>query len=245
MPTGVWIFLGLVVLGFLISRSMGSGKPAGPSEKSDLGKKYDQKDILAVELAKEWAAKAMALPIVDQDTSWLFHEPNYDAKVDMFDPPCRDQDFSFESGRCWKTRDKLAEVFAIWADHEAGFQLGLSRPRTGAVIPAGDYIDIVNCLQSVNEPGLRIVRVSRVAEDRWHTQVWTCGLAPGAGDVGLAVGNMRVHFSSDSSQVDPPLLATDVAQDPSLWTRRNALVRERWKSNGDWRDAAALCEHRT
>src|SRR5258706_695085 len=156
----------------------------------------------------------------------------------MFDPPCRDRDFQFASGRCWETRDKLPEVFAIWAGHEASFKLGLSRPRTGAVIPAGEYIDIVNCRYSVNEPGLTVIRVSRVAEDRWHTQVWTCGLAPGAGDLGLAAGNMKIHFTSDSAQVDPPLLATDVAQDPTLWTKRNEKVRERCLSNADWPDAA-------
>lgn len=55
---------------------------------------------------------------------------------------------------------------------------------------------------------------------------------------------MKIVLESDSSLVDPPLKAVDVALDPSLWTRRNATVRDRWAQNAAWRDAARLCTHK-
>lgn len=246
MSTGVWVFLGLVVLAIAIFRSKGApGAPKAPVE-TDLGKRFEEKDALAADLAKECASMAMALPIVDLHTSRLFHDPVYDAKNDLFDPPCKEQDFEYSSGRCWTSRESLPEVFRIWADHEAGFKTGLSRPRTGCVVPASDHIDVITCPYSINEPGLFVVRVSRVAEDRWHVHHWTCGLAPGASTMGLGIagGKMKIVLESDSGLVDPPLKAVDVALDPSLWTRRNETVRDRWAVNAAWREAARLCTHK-
>ena len=246
MPTGLWIVLALAAIGFMMFRSKGAGAARDTPEKSDLWTRWKQRDAMTPDVVKEGVRLAEALPIVDEGTSWLLHEPVYDARTDMFDPPCSAPDFEYSSGRCWTSREALADVFRSWAEFEAAIRLELMRPRTSSVIAASDHIDIVACLDSVNEPGVRVVRLSRVAADRWHTHVWTCGLAPGAGAVALGTsdGRMRMEFGSDSAQTDPPLRAADIAEDPSLWTRRNAQVRERWPTNGDWRDAAQLCTHR-
>ena len=244
MSAGVWVFLGLVVVAIAILKGKSGGAPgaAKAPPENDVLNRYTQKDALAPELVKDCVLAAKALPIVDEKTSALFHDPVYDAKTDQFDPPCKESDFEGSIGRCWLTPDTVHEVFEVYADHEASFKLGLSRPRTACVIATGDHIDILLCPYSVNEPGLSVMRLSRVAEDRWHVYRYSCG--QGAGGMAIAAGNMKIVLTSDSDVMDPPLKAVDVAQDPALWTQRNERLRSKWILSGHWRDAARLCTHK-
>lgn len=242
MSDGVWIFLGLVVLAVVILKVKGGGGPKAPKEDGVMDR-YRKRDALAPELVQECVRAAKALPILDEKTSGLFHDPVYDAKIDQFDPPCKESDFQFGVGRCWEGPDTIHKVFEFYADQEASFRLELSRPRTSCIVTANDHIDVLHCHQSVNEPGVNVMRVSRVAEDRWHVYSFRCGLEQGA--MGIAGGNMKTLLTSDSDLIDPPIKAVDVAQDPTLWTKREENLRSRWRLNGHYRDAVRLCTHKT
>lgn len=241
MSAGVWIFLGLVAVAIaILLKGKNGGTKAAP--ENDVLSRFREQDALAPELVQECVRAAKALPIVDEKTSGLFHDPVYDARTDQFDPPCKENDFQWSTGNCWLTPDTVHEVFEVYADHEASFKLGLSRPRTACVVAADDHLDILLCPSSVNEPGLSVMRLSRVAEDRWHVYRYTCGF--GATGMGIVGGNLKILLTSGADDMDPPLKAVDVAQDPTLWTRRNDRLRSRWTQNGHWRDAAALCTHK-
>ncbi len=243
MSTGAWIFLGLIVLVVVIVRSSRAGRAASPAEP-DLNTRFKNADAMKPELVKEGVRMAYALPIVDEGSSWLLHQPIYDARTDMFDPPCKESGFGYSSGNCWVSPESLPDEFQIWADQTASFRAGIGRPLVNVIVPAPEHLDIIACLNSVNEPGLRVIRLCRVAEDRWHSNVWSCALAPGANSIVMSTGRMHIELGADSSLIDPPLRAQDVAADPSLWTQRNARVRERWPKDGNWRDAASLCTHK-
>lgn len=245
MTTGVWIFLGLVVVALAILKGKGGGASGGSkaAEDSPVMKRFKEKDALVPQLVQECVRAARALPVVDPRTSPLFHDPVYDARSDQFDPPCKDGDFESSAGRCWKTADQIADVFGRYADAEASFKLQLSSPRVGCIVAADDHLDILHCDSSVNEPGLHVMRVSRVAEDRWHVYGYQCGMKQGPS--GFAAGNLKIQIAtSDADAMDPPLKAVDVARDPTLWTRRTEQVRRRWPQNDNWRYAAKLCTHR-
>lgn len=247
MSTGFWIVLVLVALGIVMFRSTRSGPSQRVPAEPDLDTRFKNRDAMIPEVLKEAVRMAEALPIVDQATSWLLHEPVYDAKTDTFDPPCAAREFGDSAGRCWESIESLSTYFRNWwAEPTASFRTGISRPLTDVIVPARDHLDVISCFHSVNEPGLRVVRVTRVAEDRWHTHVWTCGFAPGANSMvmGTSDGRMRIELASAAGQVDPPLLARDVANDSSLWVQRNAAVRDRWPKDRNWREAAGLCTHR-
>ena len=226
-----------------MANSSGKATSSASSAEPDLNTRFKNSDAMVPELVKEGVRMAYALPIVDRDSSWLLHDPVYDARTDMFDPPCKESGFQF-SGSCWKSPETLPDTFAMWAERTASFRAGIGRPLVNVIVPAPEHLDIIACLDSVNEPGLRVIRLCRVAEDRWHTNVWSCALAPGANSMVMSAGSMHIELSSDSSQLDPPLRAQDVAANPSLWTERCARVRERWPRDGNWRDAAALCTHK-
>lgn len=240
MSDGVWIFLGFVVLAVVILKVKGGGSKA--PAKNDVMDRFKQKDALVPEIVQECVRAAKALPIVDKATSPLFHEPVYDAKSDLFDPPCKENDFQWTTGRCWDGPDTIHKAFEMYADREASDRLGLARPRSSCMIPAGDHIDVIHCDYSVNEPGVSVLRVSRVAEDLWHVYQFTCGRAPGA--MGLSGGKAKLVLTSEDNGIDPPILAVDVAQDPTRWTQREEKLRRRWKLDGNWRDAARLCTHK-
>lgn len=240
MSEGVWIFLGLVVLAVVILKVRSGGSKA--SEEDSVENRYKKRDALAPVLLQECVRAAQALPILDEGTIGLLHDPVYDAKVDRFDPPCTEGDFQGTTGKCWRSPDTIHDVFEFYADQEASFRLELSRPRTNSVVAADDHIDVVHCHQSVNEPGVNVTRVCRVAEDRWHVHSFRCGMEQGS--LGIAAGDMKILLASDSGLIDPPIKAVDVARDPALWTKREETLRGRWKMNGHYRDAARLCTHR-
>jgi hypothetical protein len=237
MPTFLWILIVIVVVVLATRRS--SKTPAEPT----VSQRFAEVGALEPKLAAEGARMAEALPIVDKATSWLLHEPVLDARHG-FDPPCVASDFESSDGKCWQSRDALPEVFQQWAHDEAMIRLEMTGHRTSVLVPAAEHIDIIRCHYSVNEPGLGVVRICRVAEDKWHTIYFSCGMAPGANAMALQAGNMRIEVADDSAGIDPPLLATAVAENPSLWTERNDEVRRRWRLDGDWRDAVAMCKHR-
>jgi hypothetical protein len=245
MSIGAWIVLGLAVaiVAFFASRAFG-GSRAG-SDESDLSSRFKAADALALELGRQCVDWAEALPVIDERTSWLLHEPIYDARTDVFDPPCVENGFEYSSGRCWVAGEGLGDVFRRWSGDEAQVRLGLSRPRTTSLIRAADYIDMVWCFYSVNEPGLQALRLCRVDANRWHKHVWQCGMGPSAGTVAIGTddGKIQIRLASDSGELDPPLLARDVAEDPSLWTQWNALVRARRSADPNWREAVAHCKH--
>lgn len=240
MSDGVWIFLGLVALAVAILKHKGGAKAPPKNDVLDL---YKQADVLAPDIVKECVEAARALPILDEKTHGLFHDPVYDAKVDQFDPPCKDNEFKWTWGKCWLSPDTLPAVFEVYADQEARFRLGLSGPRVHCVVASDDHLDVLLCHGSVNEPGVNVIRVSRVAEDRWHVYSFRCGLEQGP--MGLVAGGVKILLSTDSDRMDPPIKALDVAQDPALWTTREETLRDRWKQNGHYRDAARLCEHKS
>jgi hypothetical protein len=242
MSAGVWIFLGLVVVAFAILKNRGTGGAKAP-EKRSLTELFERKDALVPQIVQECVRAAQELPIVDSATSWLHHDPVYDARTDMFDPPCKDDDFRRSTGDCWLTLDTLPKAFERFAESEAGFRLELSRPRADTLVAAGDHIDVVTCVQSIDEPGVYVRRLSRVSEGRWHEHFFQCGMGNSA--MGLVAGNARIVLASGSDGVDPPIKAVDVAHDPSLWTRRTDELRRLWPSNADWRDATRLCDHRS
>jgi hypothetical protein len=229
VPAGFWIVLVIAVIVFaIVSSSRAKAKRAEPRRtEPDLWERWKQADALKLELARDGVRMAEELLVVSETSSWLLHEPVYNARTDMFDTPCTERDFELPSGKCWETRAELSNTFHWWADQEAPFRLALSRPRSSVVIQAGEYLDIVKCYQSVNEPGMYVTRVCRTGENRWHTYTWSCGIATHRDGVDLA------------------LLAVDVAENPKLWLDRNATLRERWLRNGDWREAARLCRHKT
>jgi len=240
MSDGVWVFLGLVVLAAVILKVKGGGPRA--AQNTGVLDTFKQKDFLAPEIVKECVRAAKALPIVDERTSPLFHDPVYDAKSDQFDPPCKENAFQGSSGGCWEGPETIYKSFESYADREASHRLGLSRPRTSCMIPSSDHLDVIHCDNSVKESGVSVIRVSRVAEDRWHVYHFTCGRAPGG--MGIAGGNVKIALMSEDLGIDPPILAVDVAQNPTLWTQREEKLRRRWKMDGHWRDAARLCTHK-
>ena len=245
MSIGTWIVLGLAIAVFAFFASRVSGGSRAGSDESDISSQFKKADALALELARQCVDLAEELPVIDEQTSWLLHEPIYDARTDVFDPPCVESGFEYSSGRCWIAGEGLAEVFRRWSEDEARFRLGLTRPRTTSLIRAADYIDIVWCFYSVNEPGLETLRLCRVGENRWHRHVWSCGRGPGAGPVAIGTddGKIQITLASDSGGLDPPLLARDVVEDSSLWTQRNAFVRARWSADPNWREAVTRCKH--
>lgn len=247
MSIGVWIVLGLAVAAFLFFVTRASGGSRAGSDELDISSQFEKADALALELARQCVDLAEALPAIDEKSSWLLHEPVYDARTDFFDPPCVETGFEYYSGRCWTDYGGLAEVFSRWSYHEARVRLGLYGVRTTSVIPAADHIDIVFCDGDGNEPGLQLMRLCRVEENRWHIQSRSCGLGPNAGTFGIGTddGRTRIMLASDPGGLDPPLRARDVADDPSLWTQWNVLVRARWSANREWREAAANCRHLT
>lgn len=240
MSDGVWVFLGLVVLAVVILKARGGGSKA--PRGNDVMDRYKKKDALVPELVQECVRAANALPIVDEKTSGLFHDPVYDARVDQFDPPCKEAGFNLSTGKCWLAPDRIHEVFESYADDEASFRLELSQPRHSCIVAANDHLDVIRCNYSVNEPGVNVMRVSRVAEDRWHVYRFRCGMEQQG--MGILGGNMTILLTSDSDDTDPPIKAVDVAQDPTRWTRREEKLRGRWKVNGHYRDAARLCTHK-
>lgn len=240
MSGGVWILLGLVVLAVVILKARGGGSKA--PRGNDVMDRYKKQDALVPELMQECARAAKALPIVDEKTSGLFHDPVYDARVDQFGPPCMEVDFDWSTGKCWLAPDKIHEAFESYAEDEASFRLDLSWPRTSCIVAANDHLDVIRCNYSVNEPGVNVMRVSRVAEDRWHVHHFTCGMKQGG--MGIAGGNVTILLTSDSGDTDPPIKAVDVARDPTQWTRREEKLRGRWKANRHYLEAVRLCTHK-
>lgn len=236
MSAGVWVILGIIVVAIFIAKN------SKGEEKNDVLDRFKEADALAPEIVKECVRAAQALPIVDEKTSWLLHDPVYDARTDQFDPPCKEKEFEWATGDCWLTPDSLPKAFEPYAEAEAQDRLKLSRPRHASFIVDNDHLDVVTCYESINEPGVYVRRVSRVGPERWHESFFRCGLKHG--EMGLAAGNLKIMFGSDSEGVDPPIKAVDVAQDPTLWIKRTADLRRRGPSIGTWREAARLCGHK-
>ena len=128
--------------------------------------------------------------------------------MEEFELPCKEGNFNWSTGKRWLTH-RIHEAFESYANDEASFRLALSRPRTSCIVAANDHLDVIRCNYSVNEPGVNVMRVSRVAEDRWHVYHFTCGIEQGG--MGIAGGNVTILLTSDSDDTDPPIKAVDVS----------------------------------
>ena len=178
MSGGVWVFLGLVVFAVVILKAKGGGSKA--PQGNDVMDRYKKKDALVPELMQECVRAAKALPMRStRRRAGSSTMPVYDARVDQFELPCKEGDFNWSTGKRWLAPDRIHEAFESYANDEASFRLALSRPRTSCIVAANDHLDVIRCNYSVNEPGVNVMRVSRVAEDRWHVYHFTCGIEQG------------------------------------------------------------------
>ncbi len=207
----------------------------------DAAAKFDEVDARTPQLAAEYAAKTAALPILDAQRAPLLHEPVYDCVRNEFVVPCQDAEFDWDTGRCWLARAELPGQFERCAHDVLCAQLRLKLPQTMSAVFAPEHVDIVDAAEHADKPGLQVWRYVRVGPDRWH---WHYFRAGGGSTTGRARAPMfGIAFGTAPGRDDPPILARKVAANPSVWLEALPRMRESWRGNAVWRDAAARCTH--